>query len=179
MPQAKPYLVLEQEKKSHRTKDELRQRREAEKALITGKKLKEWPEIRENKVAHKEFLRVQKVLESIEKFDEIFAPVVNRYCLLQAECKDFEEKREVFYQNVRNLEEEWQRDPEEMSQSEYFKLLSQMEKVLIDCDKQVQAKRKMLLDLEKEMCMTVASALRSIPKKPKEKKDPLGAILKR
>lgn len=179
MPQAKPYLVLEQEKKSHRTKDELRQRREAEKALITGQKLKEWPEIRENKVAHKEFLRVKKVLESIEKFDEIFAPVVNRYCLLQAECKDFEEKREVFYQNVRNLEEERREAPESMTQGDYFKLLSQMEKTLIDCDKQVQAKRKMLLDLEKEMCMTVASALRSIPKKPKEKKDPLGAILKR
>lgn len=179
MPLPKPYLVLEQEQKSHRTKDELRERREAEKALITGQKLKEWPEIRKNKTAHKEFLRVKKVLECIEKFDEIFAPVVNRYCLLQAECKDFEEKRETFYQNVQQIQEERQREPEGMTQSDYFKLLSQMEKALIDCDKQVQAKRKMLLDLEKEMCMTVASALRSIPKKPKEKKDPLGAILKR
>ena len=179
MPQAKPYLVLEQEKKSHRTKDELRQRREAEKALITGQKLKEWPEIRQNKAAHKEFLRIKKVLESIEKFDEIFAPPVNRYCLLQAECLDFEEKRELFCKNIQALQEEHQKQPEEMTQSDYFKLLAQMEKVLIDCDKQVQAKRKMLLDLEKELCMTVASALRSIPKKPKEKSDPLGAILKR
>ncbi|MCI7301311.1 hypothetical protein NIA71_01260 [Ihubacter massiliensis] len=179
MPATKPYLVLEQEKKSHRTKDEIMQRREAEKATITGQKMKEWPEIRENKVAHKEFLRTKKVLEAIDKFDEIFAPVVNRYCLLQAECKDFKEKREHFYQNIQKLEEDYENDPGCMKPKEYHQLQAQMETVLISCDKQVQAKRKMLLDLEKEMCLTVASALRSIPKKAKKEEDPLKGILKR
>ncbi|MCC2864905.1 hypothetical protein LK494_03090 [Anaerovorax odorimutans] len=179
MPATKPYLVLEQEKKSHRTKDEIRQRREAEKATITGQKMKEWAEIRENKVAHKEFLRTKKVLEAIDKFDEIFAPVVNRYCLIHAECKDFEEKREQFYRNIQKLEEDYENDPGCMKQKEYHQLQAQMETVLINCDKQVQAKRKMLLDLEKEMCLTVASALRSIPKKQKKAEDPLGGILKR
>ena len=35
-----------------------------------------------------------------------------------------------------------------------------------DLDKQLQPKRKMLLDIEKENIMTIASALRVIPKKP-------------
>ena len=36
---------------------------------------------------------------------------------------------------------------------------------MIAIDKQLQTKRKMLLDIEKENVMTITSALRSIPKK--------------
>jgi len=46
-----------------------------------------------------------------------------------------------------------------------------MQKNLISLDRQVQAKRKMLLDMEKENIMTIASSLRSIPKKQENKKN--------
>jgi hypothetical protein len=44
---------------------------------------------------------------------------------------------------------------------------------MIALDKQIQTKRKMLLDIEKENIMTIAAALRSIPKKTDEKENPL------
>ena len=46
-----------------------------------------------------------------------------------------------------------------------------MQKNLISLDKQIQAKRKMLMDIEKENIMTIASSLRSIPKKAEKKKN--------
>lgn len=46
-------------------------------------------------------------------------------------------------------------------------------KNLIALDKQIQAKRKMLLDIEKENIMTIASSLRSVPKKTEKKRNPL------
>jgi hypothetical protein len=49
------------------------------------------------------------------------------------------------------------------------------------CDKKIMDKRKILLDIEKENIMTIASALRSIPKKPEEKEaeDPMESLLNR
>ena len=52
-----------------------------------------------------------------------------------------------------------------------------MQKNLSSLDKQVQTKRKMLLDIEKENIMTIASALRSVPKKVEKKDNPLLAAL--
>ena len=42
----------------HRTKAEIEDRKSAEEALASGEKLKERAEVRENKIAHREFLRV-------------------------------------------------------------------------------------------------------------------------
>ena len=44
----KPYAVLAGERKSHRTKAELEQRKEAEESLLSGVKIKETPEVRAN-----------------------------------------------------------------------------------------------------------------------------------
>ena len=53
--------------------------------------MKERPEVRENETAHKEFLRLKKLLEKIDKFDDMYGAVINRYCILYAETKEFEE----------------------------------------------------------------------------------------
>ena len=68
-------------------------------------------------------------------------------------------------------------DEEEMTMKEYYNLELGMQKNLVSLDKQVQAKRKMLLDIEKENIMTIASALRSVPKKTEKKENPLLAAL--
>lgn len=170
----KPFKVLTSEKKSHRTKAELKMREEGEKSLSTDIELKERKEVRQNKIAHKEFKRVQKILKNIDKNDAIYEAVINRYCLLQAECLEFEGKREKFYQDMSKLEEEY--DEEEISLSEYYNLINDMQKNIVSLDKQIQAKRKMLLDIEKENVMTIASALRCIPKK--EDKDADNPLLK-
>ena len=165
----KPFAVLKAEGKSHRTKKELKLREEGEKALTTGVALKERPEVKSNPVAHKEFLRLNKLLKAIGKNDAIYEAVINRYCLLQAECTEFEERREKFYEQMKELEER----VTEMEPDDYFKLQSEMQKNIINLDKQIQSKRKMLFDLEKENIMTIASALRSIPKKTEKNENPL------
>ncbi|SNR85870.1 hypothetical protein SAMN05446037_100156 [Anaerovirgula multivorans] len=176
----KPFSVLTNEKKSHRTKAELEQRRKGEEALSTGTALKERPEVKDNPTAHKEFLRINKLLKQIKKNDAIYEPVINRYCMLQAECKDFEEKRESFYRDLQELtkDKESRIESEEMSLSAYYRMKNNLQNTIIALDRQVQSKRKMLLDIEKENIMTIAAALRSIPKKVDESKNPLLEALK-
>nr|WP_295678799.1 hypothetical protein [uncultured Lachnoclostridium sp.]DAE05621.1 MAG TPA: hypothetical protein [Siphoviridae sp. cthL03] len=171
----KPYIVLANEKKSHRTKKELNQRKQGEEALSTGVAMKERPEVKSNPIAHKEFLRLNKLLKEIQKNDAINELVINRYCMLVAECFDFEEKRESFYRDIQELVNDKDKliDSEEMSLSAYYKMKYNLQTTIINLDKQVQSKRKMLLDIEKENIMTIASALRSIPKKTETKTNAL------
>lgn len=169
----KPAKVIAIEGKSHRTKAELRQRERAEQALLTGKPLAESREVKENPRAHKEFVRMKKLLKSIEKNDDLYGKVINRYCLILAECIEFEEKREQTYQRSLLLKEH----AGEMEFAEYVKLQNDLSKVLLSYDKQIQAKRKMLFDMEKENIMTIASALRTVPKKQEKKTNPLKEAL--
>ncbi len=168
----KPAKLIALEGKSHRTKKELRDREKAEAALLTGKILKETEEVKNNEIAHKEFLRIKKLLRSIEKNDDLYGSTINRYCLLLAECSDFEKKREVIFERQKELEKR----KDDMEFSEYINLQNDLIKSMLALDKQVQAKRKMLLDIEKENVMTIAASLRSIPKKT-EKKNPLREAL--
>lgn len=176
--QPKPFKVLSSEKKSHRTKAELNLRKKGEEALTTDLKIKVKKEVKQNKVAYKEFKRIVELLEKIEKNDAIYENVINRYCLLYAECLDFEEKREKFYDNMTELEVKYSVEPDEMSLSEYLSLKAKMQKTIIDLDKQIQNKRKMMLEIEKENVMTIVSALRSIPKKVEDEKNPLLEVLR-
>lgn len=169
----KPANVIKLEGKSHRTKAELNQRQQAEESLLTGKVLKETKEVRQNELAHKEFLRLQKLLKTIEKDDDLYGSTINRYCLMLAECTEFQEKREKMYEQMCELEESRDSFAKTEDLATYYKLQNNMQKNLIALDRQVQAKRKMLLDIEKENVMTIASSLRSIPKKQQKKKNAL------
>lgn len=183
---AKPFKVLIAEKKSHRTQAELKLREEGEKALSTETKIKERKEVKHNKIAHKEFKRIQKLLENIDKNDAIYEAVINRYCLLQAECYDLEDRREEFYKLIFELKEESRKITEDMEDNEdvltykleYAKAIAKIMSSMLAIDKQIASKRKMLLDIEKENVMTIASALRSIPKKEAKDDNPLLKVLR-
>ena len=183
----KPFKVLTTENKSHRTKAELKIREEGEKSLSTETELKERKEVKQNKVAHKEFKRIEKLLKNIGKNDAIYEAVINRYCLLQAECFELEEKREEFYKLIFELKAEMKSITDKMDDEgdittytlEYSKSIAKMMSSMMVIDKQVTSKRKMLLDIEKENVMTIASALRCIPKKDnKEADNPLLKVLR-
>ncbi len=183
----KPFKVLEAEKKSHRTKAELKLRENGEKSLMTETKIKERKETKKNKIAHKEYKRIVKLLENIDKNDAIYEAVINRYCLLQAECVDLEEKREEIYKLIFELEEESNKITKDMDNDndvltyklEYAKEIAKMMNSMLSVDREISNKRKMLLDIEKENVMTIASALRSIPKKSdKDTEDPLLKVLR-
>ena len=169
----KPFSVLKSEGKSHRTKKELKLREQGEKALSTGTALKARSEVKKNKIANKEFKRINELLKKIEKNDAIYEAVINRYCLIYAECIDFEDKKNKLYELVEKLENQFEESVEYLEKEDlvketrkFAKSISEIMASIVDLDKQLQPKRKMLLDIEKENIMTIASALRIIPKKP-------------
>lgn len=176
---SKPVKVLEMEKRSHRTKKELAQRKKAEEALLTGVELREKKEVKDNQAAHKEFLRLKKLLKAIGKDDDLYGETINRYCVLIAECGEFQQKREKIYQQLCEFQErmyELVRE-EEMSWREAYSLEATMQRNLLSIDRQVQTKRRMLLDMEKENIMTIAASLRSVPKRAEPKKNALKEAL--
>lgn len=182
----KPANVIEMEKKSHRTKAELKQRKEAEKELLSGVMLRERPEVKNDKVAHKEFLRIEKLLMKMDKNDALYEPIINRYCLLQAECLDLEQKREETYELVSELKKVFYETTKEMNSAakadyllNFSKQMASMLATMVNLDKMIQMKRRMILDIEKENIMTIASALRSVPKNTGKGKNELLEVLGR
>ena len=127
---AKPFQVLATEKKSHRTKAELKLRKEGEEALSSKIKMKERKEVKANKLAHKEFKRVKELLQNIDKDDALYENVINRYALLIAECSEFEEKRERFYKDMDKLDAQFVED-ENFTMKEYTQLLCNMQKNIL------------------------------------------------
>lgn len=160
---SKPADIIYLEGVSHRTKAEIQQRRDAESALVTGIHMEMWPEVKSSKLACEEFERVRELLAVIGKDDALQEGVVNRYCLLRAECVDFEKKRETFMRSLAELKREYKAD--KIDTGVYFGLVTDMQKNIVGLDKQIMSKRNMMLAIEKENLMTIASALRSIPKK--------------
>ncbi len=179
----KPYTVIKSEKKSHRTKAELSARKRGEENLKTSGTFKERAEVKRNPVAHNEFKRLKKILSEIDKNDAIYEAVINRYCILQAECVEIEERRESYQelltevrQAIKKLNES-DKESYIMELTEITRSMATISGQIGACDKILGSKRKMLLDIEKENIMTIASALRSIPKNAEKEKNPLLAAL--
>lgn len=173
----KPAKVLALEGKSHRTKAELDAREKAEKALLSGKKMRESKTVAANRTAHLVFLRIEKIMGAIEKNDALYESVINRYCLLAAEVTDYEETRGRLRLRGEQLIED--REAGAFDADEYHVRLEKLLDQEITCDNMLQRKRKMMLDIEKENVMTIASALRAIPKTPEEDDadDPMSRML--
>lgn len=175
---AKPVAVLRAEQRTHYTKAALDARERGEAALLTGVSMTEWPATRAHPVAHRHFLRVVKLMKAIGKNDAIHEAVINRYCMLLAECEAIEtDKQHIEVQQERI---ESQRLEGEITAESAAELDTQLIGQKLALDRQLMAKRKMLLDIEKENVMTVAAALRSVPKQPAEQTaDPMDELFAR
>lgn len=171
----------------HRTKAEIEWRQNAENGLKTGLKLKEFNEVAINPVAHSQFIRVRKLLKANDKDDDMYSAIINRYCLLYAECKEYEKLKEAYQRTIAELSADKMLivegfaiecdDP--ISLATYYKMKNNFSKTIISLDAAIMQKRKMMFDIEKENLMTVASGLRSIPKQPAaEEENPIVAALK-
>ena len=150
--------------KKHMDKETKEYRAEAEESLLSGECWREYPEVKNNATAHRFFKRVTELYSRIEKNDALTEPIINRYCMIQAECYDFEHKREVFSDNLDALISN-----DEMETETKFSLEAKMQQSILNVDKQLMAKRNMLLNIEKETLMTLKAQLSSIPKKKEEK----------
>ena len=167
----KPAATIAAEGKSHRTKAELEARAKAEKALLSGEKLKERASVKADENAHAEFKRVSRLLAAIDKADALYTAIVNRYCELYSETVMLSEvvtscKRiiDVISCKVEELEDSEDEDPDTLLS--ISAALSKALSSLNSADSKIMTKRKMMLDIEKECCMTVSAALRTIPKEP-------------
>ena len=172
---AKPAAVIVEEKRSHRTKAELAARAEGEKSLLSGTALFERSEVKKDKAAHAEFLRISKLMKAIGKNDALYGPVINRYCMIYSECLDFEDKKEKLYETACELEKKFD-GLDGMGYDEimaFSKQLTALHKAISGYDAAIMQKRKAMFDIEKENCMTVAAALRAIPKSVEKDENPL------
>lgn len=180
---AKPVDLIVSEGKSHRTKSELNQRKAAENATTSGKKMNMRQEVKNNPLAKKEFNRLRTLLRNIGKDDALQEGVINRYALLCAEVVEFENLLQEFTENRQQLTQEYRnalacettQNNGGLTPSEYYKLLNSIQKNIVAIDKQIMAKRAMLLSIEKENLLTIAGCLRAIPKKQEKKAPASGA----
>ena len=115
--------------------------------------------------------------EENKKDDVLFEGIINTYCLLLSEIEYFEERKVKIQQSLDELQDKKFNMEFEM----YIKLQSDLLNLFNVCDKKILEKRKMMLEIGKENVMTIASAMRSIPKKPNEEidDDPMANLFKR
>ena len=186
---AKTYEVLMCEGKSHRTKRELEARKNAEKSLLTGEKMRESAAVRADKAAHGHWLRVKKLMAAIGRDDAIHENGINRYCLMLSECEALlaekarlNDERDELRGMIEALRETaetagW----DEKKDAQCAKYEARCDALLLAAMKieaALEKKRAMLLSIEKENLLTVAAGLRAVPKKPPEEQaDSMAALL--
>ena len=120
------------------------------------------------------------MLEKIDKADALYGAVLNRYCEIYAEIIAYEERKQELNQAIDKLNEKFG-ELENIDYDKVFsfgKMLTQLVSHVNKVDALIMQKRKMMFDIEKENCMTVSSALRTIPREPtKAVENPLLALL--
>lgn len=165
--------------KGHRTKAEINAREQAEQDMLSGKKLAEFPAVKIDPVAHAEFKRVATLMRAIGKDDALYSAAVNRYAELFSEISQLQQDAARFRELMDRLQEKFdESDPDSDDITAFAKAYSGMLAQINKLDDKIMQKRKMMGDIEKENCMTVQAALRSIPKEAGKKDDsPLMKIL--
>ena len=162
---SKPVNVIKMEKKSHRTKKELALREKSEKNLVTGSRLKESPSVKADPVAHKEFMRVRKLLKVMEKDDDLYHNQINTYCLLHAEIQKLSEEAEAQRKDIEELRAAKENFDDE---KEYWDLLAKAKKRLDNIDLKIDRKRTHREKIDRDNGLTITAALRTVPKKPEK-----------
>ena len=165
--------------KGHRTKAEISAREQAEQDLLSGRKLTEFPAVKEDETAHAEFRRVAALMRAIGKDDALYSAAVNRYAELRSETVLLQKDAARFRELMDRLQQKFdESEPDSDDITAFAKAYSGMLAQVNKLDDKVMQKRKMMGDIEKENCMTVQAALRSIPKETGKKDDsPLMKIL--
>lgn len=163
----------------HRTKAEIAARREAEQDMLSGKRAFERESVKADPVAHAEYRRVTALMKAIGKDDALYSAIVNRYCELFAEVRRYQDeivRRRTLMDELHTRFED--SDPDSEDIVAFAKAYDSMAGKVDKMDGIIMQKRKMMFDIEKENGMTVAAALRAVPKdNAKKEENPLAAIL--
>ena len=135
----------------------------------------ETAEVKNDRVAHLEFLRLKPLLKAISKFDEIYGAPVRRYCLnksklIEIDCDIEKIKNEI--EDLRDHEKDF-----EKNKPEYYRLILKMEEIITRKESIAKGIRAEMIDFEKQNCMTIRSALSAVPMKPETKMNSLKEAL--
>ncbi|MBQ9082274.1 MAG: P27 family phage terminase small subunit [Clostridia bacterium] len=170
----------------HRTKDELTQRKNAEKAAMTGKKMKIAAETKSDPAAHAEWKRIVSLMNKLDKNDDIFSAVMNRYCQLFGEIQACIVQKTEVQRLLKKTEEAFDNVMETYEGDDVVGQMLRITKQINDLlrqqaaiDARIMSKRRMRMDIEKENAMTVAASLRTLPKAaaaPKSENPLLGVL---
>ena len=165
--------------KGHRTKAEIEAREQAEQDMLSGKRLSERDGVKSDPVAHSEFVRVAALMKAIGKDDALYSAAVNRYAELFSEIAQLRRDAARYRGLMDSLQRKFDESaPDSDDITAFAKAYSGMLSQVSKLDDKVMQKRKMMGDIEKENCMTVQAALRSIPKETgKKDESPLMKIL--
>lgn len=150
---SKTVEILEKEKKSHRTKAELELRKAAEQAALTGIKIKPDNDVKNDTVAMAEYKRIVRILSKVGKNDALYESVINEYAMLKADIERYRVMKAQVEESDLPIKEKCE--------------------MTLRLDAQIDKYKKRRFDIEKENGMTIASAMRAIPKKPEQKSNPL------
>ena len=78
--------------KGHRTKAEIELRKANEASNITGIRMQEQPETKNDPIAHKQFKRMKLLYSLIGKDEALYEASINRYCMIYSEVAGFEQR---------------------------------------------------------------------------------------
>lgn len=165
---SKPTQLIKLEgNKDRRTKAELEHREKMEKSLYTGVDFREEPTTKKDPIAHKEFLRLRKLYKQIDFVDGLDQATINRYCQLKSQEHFLNELYIELRDKMSSLKQV----------NKKIMIYEDMKDVIT---KQNQTRDKML-KLEDRLFLNPVARMRSIPKKPNEKKEksPMASFLER
>lgn len=164
--------------KGHLTNAQKEIREKAEKALVTSYVMKPWVKTRANATAMKQFKKIKKAFSKIGHDDICFESVLNRYCIIFAECEETEETREMLIAGLREMMLHKDELIKETGLLTYVNQMADLADKAAGCDRTLAKKREMMLAIERENIMTVNSKLRAVPKKaPEEPQDEMEKLL--
>ena len=162
----KPANVIRLEGVSHRTKAELEMREKGEKALLTGVKMREAADVKADPFAHAIWKRTYANLKAIDKNDALYEQVINRYCRLASEENNSSRELARVERMAELLEQQFAEGA--IDADDYFGRMLKCMEQKATIRGMLMRQRRMLMDIEKENIMTIAAALRVVPKAPSE-----------
>ena len=177
---AKPLqLIMSEGNKRHLTKKEINHREKHEQSLYTGTTFKESQQVKEDEIAHKEFLRLKKLYKHIEYVDGLDETVINRYCIMQSELHSLDKFIEQCHGDL--VEAKQRLASKDIDFLAYLQVKGDIQNKILEADRAIMKKREMLIKLEDRLFLNPTSRIKSIPKAPKEDKakSPMTAFLER
>jgi hypothetical protein len=152
-----------------RTKEEIQRRIKAEEETKTGQEMKPSEEVLNNKFALAEFKEMKEIYKIIKQDDAIHERTISRYCLMLADEKEILISIRNIKKQIKELDAKHK--AQEIEEELYMEWSDKLWKRKSAEERALERKQKMILDIEKSSCLTLADRLRAIPKK-EETKEP-------